>query len=82
MGIDYTRGENIASDVITHSIRVSTACFPNDCGDKDRLIETWIFDNRPLHSKQYIHKRGRERAIKFHNYIVKKLNASETVRGK
>lgn len=73
---NYSKGVNLASDIICEGLRVSTASFPADDyygGYDDALIETWIFDDRPLHSKQFFHKKGRERAIKFHNYIVKRL---------
>ena len=74
--IDYSKGVNLVSDIISDTVRVSTATFPRNeyyGGGADALIETWIFDDRPLHSKQYFHKRGRERAIRFHNYLVKRL---------
>ena len=74
--IDYSKGKNLASDIISNNIRVSTATFPRNeyyGGGEDALIETWIFDDRPLHSKQYFHKHGRDRAIKFHNYLVRRL---------
>lgn len=74
--IDYSKGKNLARDIISDTVRVSTATFPWDeyyGGGEDALIETWIFDDKPYHSKQYIHKHGRERAIKFHNYLVRRL---------
>lgn len=73
---DYSKGENLASDIISPTLRVSTASFPADeydGGYKDALIETWIFDDRPLHSKQFFHRRGRERAVRFHNRLVRKI---------
>jgi hypothetical protein len=73
---NYSKGVNLASDVITPTLRVSTASFPSDDhwgGHEDALIETWIFDARPMHSKQFYHRRGREKAIRFHNRLVRKL---------
>ena len=39
---NYCKGENLASDIITNKIRVSTAMFPGDYGSG---FETWIFSN-------------------------------------
>ena len=78
---DYSKGVNLASDVINENMRVSTASFPADewrGGYEDALIETWIFDKRPMQSKQFFHKHGRDRAVKFHNYLVKRLKRTNS----
>lgn len=79
--IDYSNGKNLAIDIISDTVRVSTATFPRDAyygGGEDALIETWIFNNNPRLSKQYFHKHGRERAIRFHNYLVRRIRRCQS----
>ncbi len=72
--IDYTKGVNLGSDVITKKIRVSTAKFPSTL--YDFVWETWIFsDDERQKSRQLWHKTEQE-AIKVHNYIVNNLERS------
>ena len=78
--IDYTKGENLASDIICDGLRVSTASFPREeyyGSGKDAMIETWVFGDKEkgFESKQYIHERirTREKAIIFHNKLVMRL---------
>lgn len=79
--VDYTKGENLASDIICDGLRVSTASFPADeydGGYKDALIETWVFGNKDkgFKSKQYFFegkKRTREYAVNFHKKLVARL---------
>jgi len=68
---DYSKGVNIASTIITDTIRVSTAKFPGPFG---MSFETWIFsDNTKQKSRQIWHGTERE-ALKIHGYIVSNLN--------
>jgi len=67
---DYSKGKNLASDIITSKIRVSTAMFPGYYGNG---FETWIFsDDERQKSRQIWHKSQRQ-ALLVHGYISKNL---------
>ena len=67
---DYSKGKNLASEIITDKIRVSTAMFPGYYGDG---FETWIFsDDEKQKSRQIWHKSKRQ-ALLVHGYIVRNL---------
>lgn len=84
--IDYENGINLARDVISLQVRVSTASFPSVAyygAAPDALIETWIFsENQKVKTVQIFHK-DRSSAVKRHKAIVaglKRLLGSDSER--
>ena len=69
---DYTKGENLASDIITDKIRVSTATFPSYDGGGDGF-ETWIFSDDIRQRSTQIWHRSKRQALLVHGYITHNL---------
>jgi hypothetical protein len=67
---DYSKGENLASDIITDKIRVSTAMFPGDHGNG---FETWIFSDDARQNSVQIWHRTKQAALKVHRYVTQNM---------
>ena len=71
--IDYSKGRNLASTIISDKLRVSTATFPRSeyyGGGEDALIETWVFSDDGIHSARQIFSRTCKHALMVHDMVV------------
>jgi len=67
---DYTKAKNIASDILSDKVRISTATFPGYYGDG---YETWIFSRDDRVKTRQIWHRNKNKALSVHGHIVKNL---------
>ena len=67
---DYTKSENIGSDIITPLIRVSSAKFPGYCGYG---FETWIFSKDSRQKNVQVWSNTEREAKTKHKHIVNNL---------
>jgi len=67
---DYTKAENIGSDIITELIRVSSAKFPGYYGYG---FETWIFSKDPRQKNVQVWSDTEHDAKIKHKHIVNNL---------